>query len=43
MGEAEAPQLEIDSEHKEVRLFIENGVEGFEPPITWTDLDLLLS
>ena len=43
MGEKEAPRMEIDSEHKELRLFIEDGIEGFEPPITWSELDDLLS
>jgi hypothetical protein len=43
MNVNEAPRLEIDSEHKEIRLFIEDGIEGFEPPITWTELDDLLS
>lgn len=42
MPEEEAPRLEIDSDHKEVRLFIEDGIKGFEPPITWSELDDLL-
>lgn len=43
MGEAEAPRMEIDEEHKELRLFIEDGIPGFEPPIVWTELDDLMS
>lgn len=38
-----APRMEVDEEHKELRLFIEDGIPGFEPPITWTELDDLMS
>lgn len=38
-----APRMEVDEEHGEVRLFVENGIPGFEPPITWTELDDLMS
>jgi hypothetical protein len=43
LGEAEAPRMDVDEEHGELRLFIEDGIPGFEPPITWTELDELMS
>lgn len=43
LGETSAPRMEVDQDHGELRLFIEDGIPGFEPPITWTELDELMS
>lgn len=43
LREGEGPRMEVDEEHKELRLFIEEGIPGFEPPIVWTELDELMS
>lgn len=37
--EKERPELIIDEEHGDIRLYVEDGIEGFEPPITWDDMD----
>lgn len=30
-----APKFEVGGDHSDIRLFIEDGIEGFEPPIEW--------
>jgi len=33
------PEMVLDEEHGEIRLYIEDGIPGFEPPIVWEDMD----
>jgi hypothetical protein len=35
LEESERPELMIDDEHGDIRLYIEDGIPGFEPPIEW--------
>lgn len=32
------PEMVIDEEHGDIRLYIEDGIPGFEPPIEWDEL-----
>lgn len=36
-SEKDRPEMVIDEEHGDVRLYIEDGIPGFEPPIEWDD------
>jgi hypothetical protein len=38
-SEQERPELVVDEEHGDIRLYIEDGIDGFEPPILWEDMD----
>jgi hypothetical protein len=33
------PELVVDDEHGDIRLYIEDGIPGFEPPIEWEDME----
>jgi hypothetical protein len=35
LSESERPELLIDDEHGDIRLYIEDGIPGFELPIEW--------
>lgn len=37
-NEAERPEMVVDEEHGDVRLYIEDGIPGFELPIVWDEL-----
>ena len=39
MEESERPAMVIDEEHGDIRLYIEDGIPGFEPPIEWEELE----
>jgi hypothetical protein len=39
MEKSERPEMVIDEEHGDIRLYIEDGIVGFEPPILWEELE----
>ena len=38
-GEKNRPEMIIDEEHGDIRLYVEDGIPGFELPIVWEDFD----